>query len=298
MVLCGRPGCASRDQPGDNQDDRDSEAHAGGCITGIGDQGSGIREPKLRGQSQKELMRGFIALTALLLLCTSSARAQTADEIIEKHLAAMGGRAALQQIRTRVSTGTVTVETAVGLIPGTVEAFNKAPNKNRTLVSLDLSSLGAGKMTNDQRFDGTTGFIIDTLNGNRAITGSQLEAMRNNEFPTVWLDYRSRGFTVALIGSETLAGRAAHVLEFTPKTGPRVRAWVDAETFMLVKTSVPVDSPQGSVEQITEFGDFRTVDRVKVPFSVKSMGSGSTVAAILKDVKHNVDIDDASFVKP
>ncbi len=239
-----------------------------------------------------------LAASLLLTLFSSSALAQTADEIIEKHLAAIGGREALQRIRTRVSTGTVTVETTVGPVSGTVEAFAKVPNKNRTLVTLDLSALGAGRMTNDQRFDGTTGFVIDTLNGNRDITGSQLEAMRNSEFPTVWLDYRSRGLTVALAGSETLAGRRAHVLEFTPKTGPRVRAWVDAETFMLVRTSVPVDSPQGPVEQIMEFGDFRPVDGVTVPFSVKSMGSGSTVAAILKDVKHNVEVDDASFVKP
>lgn len=241
----------------------------------------------------------FIAAAALLSLSASSALAQTADEIVEKHLAAMGGREALAKIRTRVSTGTVTVETAVGPIPGTVEAFAKAPNKSRTLVTLDLSSLGAAKIINDQRFDGTTGYVIDTFNGNRDITGSQLEAMRNNGFPTVWLDYRRRGIAIALAGNETVGGRPAYVLELTPKTGPRVRAWVDTETFMLVKTSVPLDAPPaGSSEQTTEFGDFRTVDGVKVPFSVKSVGAGQTVTAVLTEVKHNVEVDDAGFLKP
>ena len=245
------------------------------------------------------MTRFLVATTALLTLGTSPALAQTADEIVEKHLTAMGGREALGRVRTRVSTGTVRVETAIGPISGTVEAFAKAPNKSRSLVTLDLSSLGAGTFINDQRFDGTTGYIIDTLNGNRDITGSQLQAMRNNGFPTVWLDYRARGLTIMLAGQETLAGRAAHVLEVTPQVGPRARAWVDTETLMLVKTSVPLDStPAGPVEQITEFGDFRTVDGVKVPFSVKSISSGQTVTAVLTDVKHNVEVDDAGFVKP
>lgn len=245
------------------------------------------------------MTRFLIATAVLLILGTSSGWAQTADEIVEKHLAAMGGREALQRIRTRVSTGTVTVETAVGPIAGTVEAFAKAPNKSRSLVTLDLSSLGAGTFINDQRFNGTTGYIIDTLNGNRDITGSQLAAMRNSGFPTVWLDYRARGLTIMLAGQETLAGRAAYVLEVTPKIGPRARAWVDAETLMLVKTSVPLDAtPAGPVEQITEYGDFRTIDGVKVPFSVKSISGGQTVTAVLTDVKHNVEVDDASFLMP
>ena len=240
-----------------------------------------------------------ILSVTLLVMCASSALAQSADEIVEQHLTAIGGREALQRIRTRVSTGTVAVETAVGKIPGTVEAFAKAPNKSRSLVTLDLSSLGAGKVVNDQRFDGTTGYVIDTLNGNRDITGAQLEALRNSGFPTVWLDYRGRGLTIALTGRETLAGRPAHVLEVTPKIGPRARAWVDVETLMLVKTSVPFDAtPAGPVEQVTEFGDFRTVDGVKIPFSVKSTTGGQTVTAVLTDVKHNVEVDDASFLKP
>jgi len=242
---------------------------------------------------------GLIGAAALLIVGVNVATAQTADEIVEKHLAAMGGREALTRIRSRVSTGTVTLTTAVGPVSGTVEGFAKAPNKSRTLVTLDLTSLGAGTIISDQRFDGTTGYVIDTFNGNRDITGSQLDVLKNNGFPTVWLDYRTRGLTIALIGKEAVVGRPTYVLELTPKTGPRVRAWVDAETFMLVKTSTTVDAqPGGPVEQVTEYADFRTVDGVKVPFSVKSINSLQTVAAVLTDVKHNVEIEDGLFMKP
>jgi outer membrane lipoprotein-sorting protein len=241
----------------------------------------------------------LITAAILLTLDAAQATAQTADEIIEKHLAAMGGREALATIRTRVSTGSITLTTAGGPVSGTVESFAKAPNKSRTLISLDLTALGAGKIVNDQRFDGTTGFIIDTFNGNRDITGSQLEALRNSAFPTAWLDYRARGLTITLSGQESLGDRATFVLETTPKAGPRVRSWVDAETFLLLKTSVTISSPGvGEIEQINEFSDFRTVDGVKVPFLVKSLNAVQAATATLTSVRHNVEIDDASFVKP
>src|SRR5687767_232723 len=108
----------------------------------------------------------LIAGIALLLTSTTPAIAQTADEIVEKHLAAIGGREALGRIRSRVSSGKVTVTTPVGDLAGTVEAFAKAPDKSRTLIKVDVTALGAGIVTNDQRFDGASGYIVDTLNGN------------------------------------------------------------------------------------------------------------------------------------
>ena len=244
-------------------------------------------------------MARLIAGVALLLLSASAAAAQTADEIVEKHLAAIGGREALGRIRTRVSTGKVTVTTPVGDLAGTVEAFAKAPDKSRTLVTVDVSALGAGIVTNDQRFDGMTGFVIDTLNGDREITGAQLDALKNNGFPTAWLDYKTRGHAVALAGKEMLGDRPVIVLEVTPKNGPKTRSWVDAETFMVLKTSVTVDAPGlGAIEQIMEFGDYRTVDGVKLPFLVKSINPLQTVTGVLSEVKHIVEIDEASFRRP
>jgi hypothetical protein len=234
-----------------------------------------------------------------LLLCATSALAQTADEIVEKHLAAIGGREALGRVRTRVSTGTVKVTTPLGELPGTLESFAKAPNKSRTLVKIDLTAFGAPQLINDQRFDGISAYVIDSLNGNRDITGTQLDAMKNNGFPTALLDYRARGHAIALIGKESVAGKPAFVLEITPKTGPRARTWIDVDSYVVARTTVRIDAPSGGdVEQITEFDDYRTVDGVKVAFSVKSSNPMQTVTATLTNVTHNVDVDDASFAKP
>src|SRR4051794_40446741 len=118
-----------------------------------------------------------LLLLAFFLGCVRLAAAQTADEIIEKHLAAMGGRTALNNIKSRSMKGTISVSTPVGELTGPIEVLNQVPNKSRTFIQLDLSALGLGKVVQDQRFDGTSGYVIDTIQGNRDITGDQLEVM-------------------------------------------------------------------------------------------------------------------------
>src|SRR5262249_20065389 len=95
-------------------------------------------------------------LLAISILSTAQAvSAQTADEVIEKSLTAQGGRAALGKITSRSTKGDIVVTTDAGNLPGTIEVLNQAPNKVRTLLNLDLTAVGAGPMTVDQRFDGT-----------------------------------------------------------------------------------------------------------------------------------------------
>lgn len=228
------------------------------------------------------------------------AQAQTAAEIIEKHLAASGGRAALAKITSRVATGSITLTLPVGQLDGTIEVYNKKPNKTRNVVKLDLSALGAGTITAEQRFDGTSGFSNDDVNGYRETTGDQLVVMKNSSFPSALLDYQEQGATAALAGREPVNGKDAHAIVITPKAGPAAKVFIDAETFMLVRTTISLKADQlggQTIEQVNEFTDFREVDGIKIPFSTTSTNPLQTVKTTMTDVKHNVDLDDASFGK-
>jgi outer membrane lipoprotein-sorting protein len=240
------------------------------------------------------------AMVGIAVLVGVHALAQTADEVIEKHIAASGGRAAYAKITSRVGTGAITVGTPVGDLSGTIEVSSKKPNKSRTLIKLDLTALGAGQMTSDQRFDGTTGYVMDSLQGNRAIEGGQLEAMKNGSFPSPLLNYKEMGTVLALGEKQKVGGKDAFVLTMTPKAGPPTRLFIDAESFMLVRTTVTVNVPQlgGDIEQVVDFSDFRDVDGIKIPFVTKSTNPAQTVTATMTSVKHNTDLDDASFSKP
>jgi len=240
-----------------------------------------------------------LMMAVWLLGWVHSTSAQTADDVVEQHLAAIGGRAALGKLKSRSMTGTITVSTQGGDVSGLIEILDQEPNRSRTLVTLDLSALGAGQMILDQRFDGTSGYIIDSLRGNRDMTGSQLDTMRNGAFPNPYLHYRELGGTLELRGTETVGERDAYVLIFTSKTGTVGRQYIDAASFLPIKSVVKIEDPQvGEIEQTTEFLDYQDVDGVKVPLQVKATNAFQSSTITITKVEHNVTIDETLFSKP
>ena len=248
-------------------------------------------------------MRRRLTFSSLILIAfvSSAARAsaQTADEIIEKHLAAMGGRDALNKLTSRRVTGTITVGTPNGDISGPIEVDSKAPNKARAYFELDLSSLGAGKLTVERKFDGRTGWNLDSMNGDTEITGSQLETMKAAIFPSPLLNYKALGMTVEVMPRQAFGGKNAIVLKMTPKTGSPVTLLLDPDTYLPVRSSVIVNVPElgGDIEQGSELEDYRTVDGIKEPFTIKIINPAQTSIVKVVKVDHNVSLADSLFIK-
>lgn len=247
------------------------------------------------------MKRAYLPLVLSLLLVpvlAVKASTQTPDEVVEKHLAALGGREALGKLTSRKATGTVTIATPNGDLSGPVEIFSKAPNKSRAVMQLDLSALGVPeKMNVEQKFDGTVGWALNAMQGDTEITGNQLENMRNNVFPSGLLNYKAAGTRIEVLPKQQLAGKDVIVLLATPKAGSAVRMFLDAETYLLVRTVATVNSPQtgGDLEQTAEPSDYRAVDGVKVAFVVVNSNPVQTVTIRLTKVEHNVALDEAMF---
>ena len=241
------------------------------------------------------LLLAFLVAPVLV----TRAATQTADEVVEKHLAAMGGRPALMKLTSRKATGTITVATPNGNISGPVELYSKAPNKTRLYVVLDLTPMGMNdKMTLDQKFDGTTGWALNTLQGDRQITGNQLDNMKSASFPNPLLTYKATGTTVELLPNETVAGKSLIVLKITPKVGSVSKLFLDPDTYLAVRSSATINSPEmgGDVEQVSDASDYRTVDGIKIPFKTVQAAGPQVATIVLEKVEHNVALDDAMFV--
>lgn len=221
-------------------------------------------------------------------------------EIIEKSLTALGGRTAHEKLKSRLATGTIVLSTPAGEIEGSIEILNAAPNKSRSLIKADLSALGAGPLVLDQRFDGHAGYVLDTLQGNREIMGNQLDNMRNGAFPHPFLNYKDRGTSVQLSGKEKIGEREAYLVIFDPASGSAVRQYIDAETYLPIKSIVKVDVPQlgRGIEQTTEFSDYREADGIKLPFRARSTSSVQNFTVTIAKVEHNVQVDEKLFAKP
>ena len=241
-----------------------------------------------------------LALTAIVLLVASAASAQTADEVIEKCITAMGGRATLEKVKTRIMTGELTIGTPAGDIAGTVEMYGALPNKQRTVIKADLSKLGAGQLVIDQRFDGTNGYAMDTLQGNRDITGNQLDNMKAQSFPHPFLNYKAMGASATLGAKEQIDGRDMFVLNLEPPIGSPVKTFIDAETYLPARTILTTDMPQiGKIEQTLDVSDFRAVDDgTRMPFKMRLSNPQNVITMTFTKVETNPALDDKMFVKP
>ncbi len=91
----------------------------------------------------------------------------TAKEIFDKYLESVGGRPAIEKIKTRKMTGSVELP-AMGL-KGTFEIISKAPDKSAVIINLN----GFGEIT--EAFDGNEAWSSNPLEGQRVKTGKELE---------------------------------------------------------------------------------------------------------------------------
>lgn len=247
---------------------------------------------------RRSLFISFLMASSFLLPAGATSAVQaTADEIIEKHLAAVGGRDALSKLTSRRGTGTLTIGTPNGDLTGPVELLAKAPNKVRVLISLDLTAMGmSDKMVIEQKFDGTAAWMLNSMQGDQEIKGNQLDNMRSNAFPTPLLTYKTSGATAELMPRENLNGKSVLVILFTPKTGSPARMYFDPESFLLLRTRATINSPEtGDLEQTSDVSDYRTVDGIKWPFQVVNSSTMQTITIKLDKIEHNVAIDDAVF---
>ena len=240
-----------------------------------------------------------LAAVVVVLAWAHVSSAQTADEILEKSIAAMGGREAMEKITSRSMTGDISLTTPAGEIPGTVEITNAAPNKSRTVIKADLSAFGAGPLVIDQRFDGKAGYVLDSLQGDRDITGNQLDNLKSNSFPHAFLTYKAQGIAVKLAGKSKVGERDAFELIFEPSTGSPIRQFIDADSFLPVKTVIKANLPQvGDIEQTAIASDFRAVDGVKVPYKIEVTSPATGFTMTFSKITNNVAIDEKSFLKP
>ncbi len=231
----------------------------------------------------------------------AQAPAQTADEIIEKALAALGGRAALSKLQTRVATGTISVTTQGMTFSGPIEIYNKAPNKSRMYFRLDMSTAGIGEMVVDQRCDGKTAFVSNNVQGDRELAGEELQAMLNGAvFPSALLGYKQAGAKAELVGKDKIDTRDVYVVLYTPKAGPAVRLFFDAGSYLALRTVSTITAPElgGATERINDVTDYRDVDGVKVPFGMKIVTGPQTVEIAFTKIEHNKPLEDAMFAKP
>lgn len=247
----------------------------------------------------------FTVVLAILPLATfaqTSASAQTSkgsqsaaalpvvDKILDKYLQASGGRVAWQKLNSRESKGVVDVPAMN--TSGTVEIYEKAPSK--VLVTITIS--GA---VFTQGYDGKVGWSNDPQNGLREQSGDELAETRRDADFYHPLDMHNLYSTFKVTGTEDVGGHSAYVMEATPVEGGEPdKLYFAADTGLLLRGITQHHSPDGVTSIQEDFGDYRTVDGITVPFQIHQTNGEMDFSIRVDEMHHNVAIDDAKFAKP
>ncbi|WP_084904307.1 LolA-like protein [Burkholderia ubonensis] len=237
-------------------------------------------------------------VTAVLCACEQiPGQSLSADQIVEKNVAARGGLDGWRKIRTMVWSGHVDSANAPVRDMPFILAM-KRPNKTR--FEITVFSQKAVRV-----FDGHEGWKLGSGAGGNAslrpYTVDELMSARDEQvIDGLLIDHDAKGVGVALEGVDQLGGHNAYRLAVKLPSGAVRHVWIDAQTFLDVKVDRQVRGPRGAVTVDVNYSDYRTIDGLQIPLKIVSgtAASPNKDTLIIDKVSLNPPLDDAIFARP
>ena len=240
----------------------------------------------------RSVMRVSLAVLTSVALVAPVASAQTVDEIVAKNLQAKGGVEKLKAIQTMRMTGKVATQ---GMeMPMTI--VSKRPNLMYQEMQVQDKKIVSA-------FDGETAWTINPFMGSdvpQELQGQQAEmAKEQADLDGVLVDYKTKGHTVELVGSEEINGTRVHKLKMTRKSGRVAYLYLDASTGIDVKMTTEMQQGGKTFSLETELSNYQTVDGITMPFTIRQVMNGMPVATItVEQVEFGVPVDNSRFKMP
>jgi hypothetical protein len=238
------------------------------------------------------MKQNFIRLIfiAALFTLSSGASAQSVSKTLKLAAKAAGGEKALSAaMKSFQKTGEIT-----RLSDGERGKFSiqgAAPNFYNVSYDLGGFEIEAG-------FNGKSAWTRDSRGGLQTLTGAasryfQAEAMfRNN----LWLDYKKEKAKISSCQSANVAdGKTADCLLFTTAKGVSIKLFFDRASGLLVREEIPAGT--GAVK-IFDYADFRKINGVSEPFSIKMTEGEDVYEVKLERITHGAQIAAADFDFP
>jgi hypothetical protein len=229
-------------------------------------------------------LRLFVLAPMALLFLGATTTPPDANEIVRRHIEAIGGKARWQQVHSLFMKGTSSFGSYVWVW--------KQPGKVRT-EEKDTEYSGATLVT---AFDGTEGWISNPFRGPNKGVPHKLSPDELRRWQTGLairsdlLDLPAEGVELKLLGQENVKGQPAYKLSVTRPGYDPVLLWIDTGSYLIVQRARKSKSPWGGESMIpVRIGDYRKIDGVLIAHS-----TGETQYV----VQVNPEIDDMLFKPP
>jgi hypothetical protein len=217
------------------------------------------------------------------------------EELIERHIAAVGGReylATLESVRLQGKLHQV--------LTGKIE-FDVLKMRP------DLIKISVGEGAYLEGYDGKTAWEKRAFAKAETLKGAGEDALRRAaEWPSIICsleDFRARGHGVELEATEIVDGMAYYVICLTLRDGHKRRYFIDPETFYFVRARDlrPLHLEEETHQIETLSSDFRIVDGIPVAFKneERNLGTGEILVNIVwETVTLNPHVSEKEFQMP
>jgi hypothetical protein len=216
-----------------------------------------------------------------------SAGGQTPSKILKQAEKAMGGAKSLQSVSSWFKSGSIRrVSDGAG---GRIRLQTTRPNLYNLSFDIDGFEVESG-------FNGKSGWIRDSRNGLRTLTGEasvdfQAEAAFRN---SLWLDAKREKAKFVSGGRTDVAGKPANVVSINTSKGAAIKLFFDAATSLLVREEFSA----GDVTRIFEYSDYRLVNRIPQAHKARFEIDGIRYEVTFDEIKTNQTIARSEFDFP
>jgi photosynthetic reaction center cytochrome c subunit len=211
----------------------------------------------------------------------------SADQLLDKYLAAIGGADGLQKITSRVQKGTLT---AFGGQHFPVDVFSKAPDKRVSVMHLQ----GGDSVTS---FDGKQGWL--SVPGRvHMMSAAENDAARIDADFYFALHVKSLYQKFRVETGEKIDGHDTYLVVGRSEGKPPLRLYLDKESGLLLRLVRYAETPLGRNPTQIDYADYRDANGVKVPFRWTLSRPGNRFTIQVEQVQQNVPVDDFKFAPP
>lgn len=244
----------------------------------------------------------IIAFSITLLAAAPHIKAQTADEIIAKHIDALGGKEKLQSIKTLYMEGTAVMQNGMEINTKTWRVKDK-------LYRQEIS-FGMGNVV--IIVTPTNGWASNPRSGGefKPIPEEALKGLRLQlDVPSPLVDYAAKGHKVELSGKDTVDGKPCYKIKLTSSTGYELTYSIDAQSYYVLRETRKGGGMMGggggasqgrrdpNAEFNIDFSDYqKTPDGYIIPYTITTGGVNAKTS--IEKVEFNKPVDEAKLSKP
>jgi outer membrane lipoprotein-sorting protein len=236
----------------------------------------------------------IIASAFIMMAAATASFAQTADEIVAKHIEAIGGAEkwkALKsmQMNNKFSVQGMDIESKTSIIAG-------------KSLKTEVSVMGQEIIT---AVDGETGWMqrpamMGGTGEPEDMPGAEIkETLKQTNLGGALLNYKEKGSTLELVGKEKLDGADVYHLKLTEKNGDVSNLFLSASTYYTLKSAGKRKVQGQEIDAEVNYSNFKQIDGLTFPHTMETPSPmGGTMTIETESIKLNPTIDEAIFKKP